>query len=205
MSKKKGLSVEEKRTRLLELFHEKEEFFQLKELEKIAPKEKGIISQSVKEILQSLVDDGLVDSEKIGTSTYFWSFLNKASNNIESKLEKCSAEIEEVQHELTLNKATMEKAMIGRESNEKRQELLQEVDILNKELDTIKKELEKYKDNDPAMLKTIEKSAEIAKEAANRWTDNVFSIKSWCKNKFGLEESALNKHFGIPEELDYIE
>lgn len=30
MSKKKGLSAEEKRTRLLELFHEKEEFFQLK-------------------------------------------------------------------------------------------------------------------------------------------------------------------------------
>lgn len=47
----------------------------LQELEKITLKEKGIISQSVKEILQSLVDDGFVDSEKIGTSIYFWSFL----------------------------------------------------------------------------------------------------------------------------------
>lgn len=44
------------------------------ELEKIAPKEKGIIAQSVKDVVQSLVDDGLVDTDKIGTSIYFWSF-----------------------------------------------------------------------------------------------------------------------------------
>lgn len=36
--------------------------------------------QSVKDVLQSLVDDGLVDSERIGTSNYFWAFPSKASN-----------------------------------------------------------------------------------------------------------------------------
>lgn len=40
-SKKRGLSAEEKRQRLLELLREKKDFFLLKELEKIAPKEKG--------------------------------------------------------------------------------------------------------------------------------------------------------------------
>ena len=38
--------------------------------------------QSVKEVLQSLVDDGLVDSERIGTSNYFWAFPSKAVNNV---------------------------------------------------------------------------------------------------------------------------
>lgn len=66
MSKKRGLSVEEKRSRMLEIFYEKKDVFQLKDLEKICPKEKGIVAQSVKDVLQSLVDDGLVDSEKIG-------------------------------------------------------------------------------------------------------------------------------------------
>lgn len=46
---------------------------------------------------------------------------------------------------------------------------------------------------------------QMAKEAANRWTDNLFSMKSWCKNKFGLDESTINKHFSIPEELDFVE
>lgn len=37
---------------------------------------------SVKEILQSLVDDALVDAERIGTSNYFWAFPSKAANNV---------------------------------------------------------------------------------------------------------------------------
>lgn len=74
MSKKRGVSLDEKRLRMLQLFYEKKEFFTLKEVEKIAPKEKNIVQQSVKDVLQALVDDGLVRSEKIGTSVYFWRF-----------------------------------------------------------------------------------------------------------------------------------
>lgn len=41
--------------------------FQLKELEKMGPK-RGVISQSVKDVIQSLVDDDLVAKDKIGIS-----------------------------------------------------------------------------------------------------------------------------------------
>lgn len=44
---------------------------QLKELEKLGPK-KGVISQSVKDVIQSLVDDDLVLKDKIGTSVSFY-------------------------------------------------------------------------------------------------------------------------------------
>lgn len=37
---------------------------------------------SVKEVLQSLVDDSLVDTEKIGTSVYFWSYPSKAMHTV---------------------------------------------------------------------------------------------------------------------------
>lgn len=58
------------------------DFFQLKELEKQCQKEKGITSMSVKDILTSLVDDGMVDTEKIGTSVYFWAFPGKARQKV---------------------------------------------------------------------------------------------------------------------------
>uniref|UniRef100_A0ACB8E7X6 Uncharacterized protein n=1 Tax=Sphaerodactylus townsendi TaxID=933632 RepID=A0ACB8E7X6_9SAUR len=45
----------------------------------------------------------------------------------------------------------------------------------------------------------------VAKEAANRWTDNIFSVKSWAKRKFGFEDSKINKTFGIPEDFDYVD
>jgi hypothetical protein len=65
---------------MLEIFYEKQDFFQLKELEKMGPKLKGIISQSVKDVVQSLVDDNLVTCEKIGTSNYFWAFPSAAGH-----------------------------------------------------------------------------------------------------------------------------
>lgn len=86
MSKKRGLSLEDKRKGMMEIFYEKKDFFQLKELEKIAPKEKGIVQGSVKDVIQSLVDDGMVDTDKIGTSVYFWAFPSKAANTKKQKL-----------------------------------------------------------------------------------------------------------------------
>lgn len=37
---------------------------------------------TVKDVLTSLVSDGLVDSDKIGTSVYFWAFPSKAGQNV---------------------------------------------------------------------------------------------------------------------------
>lgn len=48
----------------------------------IAPKKKGVISQSVKEVTQSLVDDGLVECEKIGTFVCYWAFPSKALQTV---------------------------------------------------------------------------------------------------------------------------
>jgi hypothetical protein len=49
------------------LFSQFSLFSQLRELEKLGPR-KGVISQSVKDVIQSLVDDDLVFKDKIGTS-----------------------------------------------------------------------------------------------------------------------------------------
>jgi Fe2+ or Zn2+ uptake regulation protein len=57
---KKGLSLEEKRERVLEFFHETDSVFQFKEVEKEAVK-RGVTVQSVKDVVQSLVDDNLVN------------------------------------------------------------------------------------------------------------------------------------------------
>ena len=44
-----------------------------------------------------------------------------------------------------------------------------------------------------------------SKEAINRWTDNIFSVQSWCKIKFGIDNKTMCQNFGIPDELDYID
>jgi hypothetical protein len=49
MSKRRGLSLEEKRTAMLQIFYDSQDFYLLKELEKLGPS-KGVISQSVKDV-----------------------------------------------------------------------------------------------------------------------------------------------------------
>ncbi|KAF3573778.1 hypothetical protein F2Q69_00058918 [Brassica cretica] len=55
---------EEKRKKMLQIFYDSQDFFLLKELEKMGPK-KGVISQSVKDVIHSLVDDDLVSKDKV--------------------------------------------------------------------------------------------------------------------------------------------
>lgn len=205
MSKKRGLSVEEKRTRMMEIFFETKDVFQLKDLEKIAPKEKGITSMSVKEILQSLVDDAMVDTERIGTSNYFWAFPSKALHARKHKLETLETQNSECIQKKKALQQSIEKAKVGRQETEERAALVKELAALRQQKEQLQAEVEKYKECDPDVVEEIRQSNKIAKDAVNRWTDNIFAVKSWAKRKFGFEESKIDKTFGIPEDFDYID
>lgn len=186
-------------------FSKRRMFFQLKDLEKIAPKEKGIVAQSVKDVLQSLVDDGLVDSEKIGTSVYFWAFPSKAYNTRKRKIEDLNNKIDETRKKIKLIGKQIETAKCGKEESDNRENILKELALAENTVKELKAEIEKHKDCDPEVMQQVKKEIVKSAESANRWTDNIFAIKSWCKKKFFMEESVLNKQFGIPEELDYVE
>lgn len=64
-------------------------------------------------------------------------------------------------------------------------------------------EVEKYKECDLEVIEEICQANKVAKKAADRWSDNVFAIKSWAKREIGFEENKTDfKNFGIPEDLD---
>ncbi|XP_034244349.1 meiotic nuclear division protein 1 homolog [Thrips palmi] len=206
MSKKKGVSAEDKRSRMLELFYEKKEFFQLKELEKMGPKEKGVIAQSVKDVIKSLCDDNLVDAEKIGTSVYFWAFPSKAVHAKKRQLEDLKSRLEEANKKLKTSREKVIAIKVGREDTEKRLQLLQKLQTMKGEEDKLTLEIQKFRDSDPEALEKMKKEIKIAKEAANRWTDNIFSTKSWIKNRLSsMDDDVLDKRYGIPSDMDYID
>ncbi|XP_042685756.1 meiotic nuclear division protein 1 homolog isoform X1 [Centrocercus urophasianus] len=205
MSKKKGLSFEEKRARMMEIFFETKDVFQLKDIEKIASKDKGITSMSVKEVLQSLVDDGMVDTDRIGTSNYFWAFPSKALHARKRKLEELQTQFAETSQKKEILQKGIEKSKIGRENTAERAALVKELAALRQEKEQLRAEIEKYRECDPDVVEEMRQTSKVAKEAANRWTDNIFAIKSWAKRKFGFEESRIDKSFGIPEDFDYID
>ena len=87
-------------------------------------------------------------------------------------------------------------AEVGREESESRVELLENLDIVRKEEQMLTSKLKEFADNDPAVLEEMASEAKTALEAANRWTDNIFSIQSWIKKKFpSIDQVPLEKNF----------
>ncbi|CAH9110461.1 unnamed protein product [Cuscuta epithymum] len=206
-SKKRGLSLEEKRERMLQIFYDSQDFFLLKELEKSGPK-KGVISQSVKDVVQSLVDDDLVSKDKIGTSVYFWSLPSCAGNQLRNVYRKLETELQssKKRHSELLEHSTNLKK--GREESDEREEALEELKATEQKHMELKEELAQYADNDPATIEKMKSAVQVAHAAANRWTDSIFTLREWCSNKFPQAKEQLDHLYnevGITDELDYLE
>ncbi|RKO99862.1 hypothetical protein CXG81DRAFT_13927, partial [Caulochytrium protostelioides] len=192
---KKGLSFDEKRTRMLELFHETEDFWQLKDIEKMAPKQKGITPQSVKEVLDSLVSDSLVICEKIGTSNYFWSFPSEAQALVNhSDLSEQKQTLEQ----------SLEEAKAGKEDSNDRTQVNEAVKELEATVKALTSQMERYKDRDPAYLDSQRKDVDVAIAAANRWTDNIFTVRKYVQKSFNIDGASFDQQFGIKDDFDYI-
>ncbi|GBC10523.1 hypothetical protein RclHR1_00970024 [Rhizophagus clarus] len=201
---KKGLSLAEKRKRLEALFHETKDFYQLKELEKDAPKSKGIVANTVKDVLQSLVDDNLVNTDKIGTSNYYWSFPSSALQSRKARIEELTQELQKFKEKNTELQSNIDLAYDGREKSDDRAILLKKV----AELEAINKKhqesLARFRECDPALLEAKENHANLALECGNRWTENIYLLQSYCLQKFNIERADFNQQFGIPEDFDTL-
>jgi hypothetical protein len=70
------------------------------------------VLQTIKDVNQALVDDALVDSDKIGSGNYFWSFPSKLSQqrkrklgDLEQRKQSLTDKLAQVQHDVATQKA----------------------------------------------------------------------------------------------------
>ncbi|KAF9566780.1 meiotic nuclear division protein 1 [Agrocybe pediades] len=201
----RGLSAEEKRVKLLEIFHETKDFYQLKELEKLGPKLKGIVSQSVKDVLQSLVDDGLVQADKIGSSNFFWSFPSQHGVLVQARLDAVTDIRRTHQNQIEETKAAIEFAKSERNESDARTKALKKLNDVKKELSILEAELNAYGDSNPARVEEVKRAAFLAKEATHRWTDNYSILLGYFTKQTGVGVEDVRQYLGIPEDYEDLE
>lgn len=199
----KGLSAEEKRKRLLDAFYESMDFFVLKEVEKMATK-RGIVLMSVKDVLQSLVDDNMVNQEKIGQSNFFWSFPSQKVVQRRCALAKFRAEQDALGTKLVKAQEDLVREQNGR-SSKGRRALIKEYGALRAEQDSVDDLLKKYGRCDPVKYK--EKKRSLAEKVAetNGITEKLFTVQDYVCRKFNIGRREFCESFGIDEALDYVE
>ncbi|KAL3744823.1 hypothetical protein ACJRO7_014001 [Eucalyptus globulus] len=220
MPKKRGLSLEEKREKMLQIFYQSEDFFLPKELEKLGPR-KGVITQSVKDVVQSLVDDDLVSKDKIGTlatlkcliagiglkfQVYFRSLPSSAANQLQNVYPKLESDVQSSKRRLAGLADQHNALKKGREESDERKEALSNLKKVEETYNELKDEMAEYADNDPAAFEAMKDAISVAHAAANRWT-GIASL-SWCSNNFPEAKEQLEHMYqevGITDDLDYLE
>jgi len=160
--KKKSVSLAEKKTRMLDLFHESKEFFTLKDLEKIAPKEKGITANSVKDVLQVLVDEGLVDTDKIGSNVFFWAFPSKHQHAKQQKFELLQRKLIELNERLSTELEPKHAALNSNsEDDEYVASALKTIDELRRQEAELLKQIKESASADPERVERMRSETKV--------------------------------------------
>ena len=90
------------------------------------------------------------------------------------------------------------------EVTEERTQMLSDLEELTKKKQRLQEEIAQYSENDPALLEAMDHDTRRAVEGANRWTDNVFALRSFCSKKFNMDGRDFDKAFQIPQDFDYV-
>ena len=115
-------------------------------------------------------------------------------------------ELEEKEAQLEAEIAEKLKSSSESEEEAKRRSKLQdELVAAEKEAAEVAKELAKFESCDPDTFEKKKEEIETLREGVERWTDNIFAIRTYCKNKFNMEYSEIDRQLGFPPDLDYFE
>lgn len=195
--KKKGLTFEEKRQRMMTIFIEDKSFLHYKEIEKTALK-KGIAYPSIKDVLDSLLGDDMVELEKVGNSSYYFSLPSKMINAKKTKLINSKTEIERlILENQNLTQNIKEQKNLRKETNsyiEKKAIL----ESLNMDINMLDKDLKQYDMNDPVKYKLYNDDNKILENCFDILSDGIYICDKIVKTT-GKKLTTL-----LPEE-DYCD
>ncbi|GME85319.1 unnamed protein product [Ambrosiozyma monospora] len=209
MPPKRGLSLEEKRSKLLTWFSAEHTVYNIKEVETIASKRTGISGMQIKDILQSLLDDGLVNVEKCGTQNIYWVFKYDTQLKLDKEFSKYSTQSKETEAKIYELKAKLEQLKSERDEQVgvdgiTRTELLALVEKLKLDVNSKAKDLSKSDKLSPVYLKNLEAKNRELVDGCEDLADIIETIISFVASAGGHNTSALKKELGVPEEFSSV-
>ena len=152
------------------------------------------------------MDDNYVQTDKIGSGNYYWSFPGAQGAQAKKRLEEARAGLAAAKERLAKAKEAEAASRQGREDRDgTRAAKLKQLAELKARREGLEERLEMMKANDPEELQRIIDLGNEMKQHAIRWTENLFSVKSWLvqkKNVASYQVDELFKSCGLPKNLD---
>ena len=198
MKKKKGLSLEDKRQILLSLFKGSGSFFHYKDIEKHCTKNK-ISFMIVKDLLAGIVADNLLETEKIGSSAFYWSLPSRVYDAKKKQLEREKDNIEKAKVEIENLKQKIKENKAIRVDNDERKKNLEEMAELENQKKEYLKILKDFESKDPEKYEKYINATKNMGQLNDFWVDNIYTVEQWMRNK--RPDMDFEKMFPAVQEL----
>lgn len=202
MKKKRGLSLDDKRAIILSLFKKSGSFYHYKDIEKHCTQNK-ISFMIVKELLAGIVADNLVETEKIGSSSYYWSLPNRVYEAKNKELERQTYNVEITKNEIKNTEQKISDNKKLRIENNEREKKLEELAELEKEKEEYLKVLKDFESKDPEKYEKFVNYKKNMEQLNETWIDNIYTIEQWMKKK--RPDIEFEKMFPVVSELHLFE
>ena len=202
MKKKKGLSLEDKRQILLKLFKGSGSFFHYKDIEKHCTQNK-ISFMQVKDLVKGITDDNLLETEKIGSSSFYWSLPNRVYDAKKKQLEREKTNIENSKNEIENLKQKIEENKAIRVENDERKKNLEELAELENQKKEYLKILKDFESKDPEKYEKYINATKCMGQLNDFWVDNIYTVEQWMKTK--RPDVDFEKMFPAVQELHLFE
>merc|ERR1711971_1476053 len=139
---------------------------------------------------------------RLGAALFFWSFPSKVymtkrgkETRLRTETNRTTADIESADTEIQAFDASNP---VTAEYEQTEQAYRSEIE----QQQQIKTELESLKRQTKNSVADIGERLNKLEEGAERWGDNVMTIRSWMVNKKGIDARTVNKVLGVTEEFD---
>ncbi|KAH0577732.1 Meiotic nuclear division protein 1 [Spironucleus salmonicida] len=195
---------EEKKIRILNYFTSSNMVFSAATLDTVAKATK-VSSMIIKNLVQSLADENLICTDKIGASTNYWQFSGTVQREIQSKNDKLRAQAEALQKE-------KDKLISENQKLTDQNQLNGDLGALITELKEIKSKHAKmselqalYEKNSPDLYIKLLQCYKESLELINMETDNIFTLKRYLIQKLNMEKKQAEQLIRINGDFDYYE
>eukprot|EP01133_Synstelium_polycarpum_P015013 gene15013-17755_t len=174
-----------------------------KDVENAASEATGLNKIQVSETMKLLIEDGVVQTDKIGAGNFYWAFSSYEFDSKSHQKATLASDIEDIKERIAQEKEKIQKLQSGRVETDERKSQLEKLADLQEQTKQLKEELGNY--GDVETIELMKKELKIAVLGANRNTDNIDCLRAFCDKKYNIQREDFNKNFQIDPNMDYLE
>lgn len=200
----KRVSTDEKLTKIIDFFKSTSTFYSIKDLEKKLPKDCGISSMVVPDLIKKLVDENMIRMEKCGSSNVYWCFKHQAHHHYSSETEKIALAVGTFKEENEKKRAYLEEVRKSKETTPERNALLEKYRSLRERVVAIEERRRQCEECPVEEYRRLEREIGEIKACINTLVDDIYTLQHFVTNRFEISKKEFNQSFGVEEGMDYV-